>query len=116
MKSRRIVQFPQRSLGKSKPTEMTPTMVGRAAAVAAAAAAAAPIIECPICGEVSEQPYKNYGTKACYSCRAFFRRAHQKTRYYHSTTGMWEMNALRNSFSVTRSNALMENIRKCVIL
>ncbi len=38
------------------------------------------VIECPVCGEVSEQPYLNYGAKACYSCRAFFRRAHQKTK------------------------------------
>ena len=39
------------------------------------------MIVCPICGEISEQPYLNYGAKACYSCRAFFRRAHQKTRH-----------------------------------
>ena len=38
------------------------------------------LIQCPICKELSEQPYLNYGAKACYSCRAFFRRAHQKTR------------------------------------
>ena len=38
------------------------------------------LIECPVCGELSEQPYLNYGAKACYSCRAFFRRAIQKSR------------------------------------
>lgn len=38
------------------------------------------VIKCPICGELSSQPYYNYGAKACYSCRQFFRRALQKTR------------------------------------
>ena len=36
---------------------------------------------CPICRDVSDQPQQlHYGGKACFSCRAFFRRAHQKTK------------------------------------
>ena len=30
--------------------------------------------------QITNQPYLSYGIKACFSCRAFFRRAHQKTR------------------------------------
>ncbi len=37
---------------------------------------------CPICSERSEQPHQiHYGGLACFSCKAFFRRAHQKTRH-----------------------------------
>ena len=36
---------------------------------------------CPICRDVSDQPQQlHYGGRACFSCRAFFRRAHQKTK------------------------------------
>ena len=36
---------------------------------------------CPICKDYSEQPHQlHYGGIACFSCRAFFRRAHQKTK------------------------------------
>lgn len=36
---------------------------------------------CPICTEMSEHPHQiHYGGLGCFSCRAFFRRAHQKTR------------------------------------
>ncbi len=36
---------------------------------------------CPICSETSEQPHQvHYGGLACFSCKAFWRRAHQKTR------------------------------------
>lgn len=39
------------------------------------------ILSCPICQEYSEQPHQlHYGGIACFSCRAFFRRAHQKTK------------------------------------
>ena len=30
---------------------------------------------CAVCGAVSEHFYLNYGAAACFSCRAFFRRA-----------------------------------------
>eukprot|EP00093_Oithona_nana_P006513 06513.XXX_290934_291176_1 [CDS] Oithona nana genome sequencing. len=37
---------------------------------------------CPICKDVSDQPQQlHYGGRACFSCRAFFRRAHQKTKH-----------------------------------
>ena len=35
---------------------------------------------CSICGEESESFHLNYGASSCFSCRAFFRRAIQKTR------------------------------------
>ena len=36
---------------------------------------------CPICKFKNEMPLQiHYGSKACFSCRAFFRRAHQKTK------------------------------------
>lgn len=36
---------------------------------------------CPVCQERSEQPHQlHYGGIVCFSCRAFFRRAHQKTK------------------------------------
>ena len=38
-------------------------------------------LTCPICKFKSEQPLQfHYGGMACFSCRAFFRRAHQKTK------------------------------------
>ena len=37
--------------------------------------------ECPICKEkLKNLPNIHYGGVACFSCRAFFRRAHQKTK------------------------------------
>ena len=44
---------------------------------AAAAAAAEPKRSnvCAVCSAVSEHFYLNYGAAACFSCRAFFRRA-----------------------------------------
>ena len=37
--------------------------------------------ECPICKEkLKNLPNIHYGGAACFSCRAFFRRAHQKTK------------------------------------
>jgi hypothetical protein len=38
---------------------------------------------CPVCGEEAppgETHRPHYGGICCYSCRAFFRRAHQRTR------------------------------------
>ena len=35
---------------------------------------------CVICKEVTERRHLNYGADACFSCRAFFRRAHQKLK------------------------------------
>ena len=36
---------------------------------------------CPICKFKNETPLQiHYGSQACFSCRAFFRRAHQKTK------------------------------------
>ena len=38
-------------------------------------------LTCPICKFKSDQPLQfHYGGMACFSCRAFFRRAHQKTK------------------------------------
>ncbi len=33
---------------------------------------------CAVCGDVTERRHLNYGGEACFSCRAFFRRIHQK--------------------------------------
>ncbi len=33
---------------------------------------------CGVCGDVTERRHLNYGGEACFSCRAFFRRIHQK--------------------------------------
>lgn len=46
-----------------------------AAAPAAAAAEPKRSNVCAVCGAVSEHFYLNYGAAACFSCRAFFRRA-----------------------------------------
>lgn len=35
---------------------------------------------CSVCKDVSGHFYLNYGAATCFSCRAFFRRAHQKTK------------------------------------
>ena len=34
---------------------------------------------CSVCGDVTERRHLNYGGEACFSCRAFFRRIHQKS-------------------------------------
>ena len=31
---------------------------------------------CDVCGEEADRPHLNYGANVCFSCRAFFRRAH----------------------------------------
>ena len=33
-------------------------------------------LACDVCGEEADRPHLNYGANACFSCRAFFRRAH----------------------------------------
>ena len=39
------------------------------------------VYDCPICKDkLKNPPQIHYGGAACFSCRAFFRRAHQKTK------------------------------------
>ena len=36
--------------------------------------------ECAVCSEVTDNHHMHYGAMCCFSCRAFFRRANQKTK------------------------------------